>query len=314
MTRKTPHLFATPAAVFTLSACALAAALFTGAVGAADPAPAAVAAASNGPVKLEPIAGTALKRITLTAKAAQRLDVQTAPVTEQVVVRHQIVSGMVIYPQAGGAKPAAPADAAAAGGGGGGGFGGFTSTPTAVPAKPAGLGMTPVALKATELAPNTKGESRVVVNLSPGELERIAKDKPARITPLYTRDKGVEAMLAPPSGAEPVADGKRAMLSLQYVLPHSNHGMAPSTRVRVELQQAGSDAKQTVVPYSALYYDAKGLPWVYVNPQPLTYHRQRVTVQQVVGPHAVITDGPALGTQVVTVGASLLYGTEIFGK
>jgi hypothetical protein len=314
MTRKTPHLFATPAAVFTLSACALAAALFTGAVGAADPAPAAVAAASNGPVKLEPIAGTALKRITLTAKAAQRLDVQTAPVTEQVVVRHQIVSGMVIYPQAGGAKPGAPADAAAAGAAGGGGFGGFTATPAAAAAKPTGSGITPVALKAQDLVPSTMGESRVVVNLSPGELERIAKDKPARITPLYTRDKGVEAMLAPPSGAEPVADGKRAMLSLQYVLPHSNHGMAPSTRVRVELQQAGSDAKQTVVPYSALYYDAKGLPWVYVNPQPLTYHRQRVTVQQVVGPHAVITDGPALGTQVVTVGASLLYGTEIFGK
>ncbi len=298
-------------ATFALSAVAAVLLVTAGAAGAADPAPAAAAGGQTGPVKLEPIAGTALKRITLTAKAAQRLDVQTAAVTEQVVVRHQTVSGMVIYPQAGAAKPGGAADATPAGGAGGG-FGGFSATPAA--AKPTGLGMTPVALKGPEVAPAARGESRVVVNLSPGELERIAKDKPARITPLYTRDKGVAPMMAPPSGAAPVEDAKRAMLSLHYVLPDSNHGMAPSTRVRVELQLAGSDAKQTVLPYSALYYDAKGLPWVYVNPQPLTYHRQRVTVQQVVGQHAVITDGPAIGTQVVTVGAALLYGTEIFGK
>ena len=34
----------------------------------------------------------------------------------------------------------------------------------------------------------------------------------------------------------------------------------------------------------------------------------------VVGNLAVLSDGPAVGTSVVTVGASLLYGTEIYGK
>ena len=84
--------------------------------------------------------------------------------------------------------------------------------------------------------------------------------------------------------------------------------------MRVELQLAGPADKQKVVPYNALYYDSKGQPWVYVSPQPLTYERQRVTVQRVVGQQAVISDGPPVGTAVVTVGAALLYGTEIFGK
>jgi hypothetical protein len=37
-------------------------------------------------------------------------------------------------------------------------------------------------------------------------------------------------------------------------------------------------------------------------------------VERVVGDLAVLSDGPPVGTPVVTVGAALLYGTEIFGK
>ena len=65
-----------------------------------------------------------------------------------------------------------------------------------------------------------------------------------------------------------------------------------------------------VVPYSALLYDAKGDTWVYTNPAPLTYMRERVTVDYIEGDQAVLTDGPPEGTPVVTVGAAELYGTE----
>lgn len=37
-------------------------------------------AAENGPAKVEPLAGTDVSRVTLTAKAAERLDIQTTPV------------------------------------------------------------------------------------------------------------------------------------------------------------------------------------------------------------------------------------------
>ena len=285
----------------TLCLAALAAGLATGPAYAADAGPAP--AGKSSAVSLAPGAMAGVKRITLSAKAAKRLDVQTGTVSEDVVIRKQVVSGMVIYPQADGLKPAAAPV--------GGGFGGFTppaATGTAAPA------MTKVTLTEPAPAPAARGESWVVVNLSPGEYERINKDKPARITPLYTRDKGVPPMLAKLSDAAPVEDRKRSMLALNYVLPDASHGLPASTRVRVELQLAGSEAKQKVVPYNALYYDSKGQPWVYVNPQPLTYERQRVTVQRVVGQQAVISDGPPVGTAVVTVGAALLYGTEIFGK
>jgi hypothetical protein len=279
------------------------------------PAPAATPGKA-GPVRLEPIPGGNTKRITLTQKAAERLDIQTGKVGSDVVVRKQMVSGMVIYPQAmpaGAPSVGASSLAAPAGAGGFAGFNRVAATGAAAPT------LTPaVAKEAAPAAPAAavaKGDSWVVVSLSPGEFERINKDRPARITPLYTRDKSMQPMDAMLSTDQPpTEDGKRSMLTLRYKLPSSDHGLAPSTRVRVELQLAGSEDKQKVVPYSAVYYDAKGAPWVYVNTAPLVYERQRVTVQRVVGNSAVISDGPAVGTQVVTVGAALLYGTEIFGK
>jgi hypothetical protein len=301
--------------VITVAIVVLACAPLTRVAEAADAGPTAAVSGAQAPVKLGAAAANGVKRVTLSARAAERLDVQTAAVSEQVVIRKQMVSGMVIYPQSGVMRPTGPTAPSA-----GGGFGGFAPTPTAA----SGEGVTKVALMANAspgalVAPTptptaSRGESWVVVNLSPGEFARIAKDKPARVTPLYTRDKGVQPMQATPSGVAPVEDAKRAMLSLHYVLPEASHNMASSTRVRVELQLEGSEEQQKVVPYNALYYDAKGQPWVYVNTQPLTYERQRVTVQRVVGQVAVVSDGPPVGTQVVTVGASLLYGTEIFGK
>jgi hypothetical protein len=69
-------------------------------------------------------------------------------------------------------------------------------------------------------------------------------------------------------------------------------------------------AARRVVPYSAVLYDAKGDTWVYANPAPLTFVRERVTVDYIQGDKAVLTDGPSEGTRVVTVGAAELYGTE----
>ena len=69
-------------------------------------------------------------------------------------------------------------------------------------------------------------------------------------------------------------------------------------------------APRRVVPYSAVLYDANGDTWVYANPEPLAYVRERVTVDDIQGGQAVLTDGPPEGTPVVTVGAAELYGTE----
>jgi len=46
------------------------------------------------PVELEPVEGTDLNRVKLTARAAERLDIQTAPVVEQQVVRKRTIFGL----------------------------------------------------------------------------------------------------------------------------------------------------------------------------------------------------------------------------
>jgi hypothetical protein len=65
-----------------------------------------------------------------------------------------------------------------------------------------------------------------------------------------------------------------------------------------------------VVPYSTVFYDLKGETWVYTKPQALTFVRARISVDYIDGDLAVLLEGPPSGTEVVTVGAPELYGTE----
>jgi hypothetical protein len=68
--------------------------------------------------------------------------------------------------------------------------------------------------------------------------------------------------------------------------------------------------QETVIPYSAVIYDPEGDAWTYTSPEPLVFVRERIVVDRIVGNSALLDDGPATGTTVVTVGASELWGTE----
>ncbi len=65
-----------------------------------------------------------------------------------------------------------------------------------------------------------------------------------------------------------------------------------------------------VIPYSAVVYDNDGSTWTYVNTATRTFMRERITVRVIRGGTAVLAQGPAAGTMVVTVGAPELLGTE----
>jgi hypothetical protein len=250
------------------------------------------AAVAEPAVKLEPIPGSPAKRVMLTAKAAQRLGIETTQIGMQPIVRRQIVSGLVVPPveSAGELKQIATR---------------ATGNPWALAmARPQPAAAQPKSLD---------GEAWVLVTLSPAEWERLAKDKPARVLPLATR-QGVAEVIARPSGMPPTEDAKRSMLSVHYVVKGAGHGLGANKRMRVELELAGGAEKQKVVPYGAVYYDAKGLPWVYVNPRPLVYERQRVSIERIAGDVAILSGGPEVGTTIVSVGAAMLYGTEVFGK
>ncbi|UCH82162.1 MAG: SPOR domain-containing protein [Nitrospiraceae bacterium] len=233
------------------------------------------------------------KRVILTAKAAERLGIETGKVGKESIIRKQIVGGRIIPPMK--IQPMMTVKNI--------GFGGFGQLPN---------------MQSPQLVPKqdpADNEVWVLVTLSQGEWDRLAKDKPVRLLPLATRDEFAYDMLALPSGIPPIEDIKRSMLKLFYKVSSTDHGLTLNTRVRVEMQLSGSEEKQKVIPYGAVYYDAKGISWVYVNPEPLIFERQPIIIEDIIGDQAVLFDGPPVGTTVVSVGASLLYGAEVvFGK
>lgn len=76
---------------------------------------------------------------------------------------------------------------------------------------------------------------------------------------------------------------------------------------KVSAGQAG----RTVVPYNAVLYDEHGVTWVYTTAGPMTFVRERVTVERIQGDRAILRSGPRPGTTIVTVGAEELLGAEL---
>lgn len=245
-------------------------------------------------VRLEDIPGSTVKRVILSPKAAERLGIETGKIGEERIVRKQMVGGRVILPLT---KPSQHLT--------GGGFAGFRRVAAAKRPQP----------DAGSAKSSPPKETWLLVTLSPGEWDRLQKDKPARVLPLDTRAKLKNEVIAVPTGISPRRDMKRSMLTLYYKVPGKDHGLKLYHRVRVELQLSGSDKVHKVVPYGAVYYDSGGTAWVYTNPKRLVFERRRIGVERVVGNLAVLSDGPPVGTPVVTVGAALLFGAEVvFGR
>ena len=76
------------------------------------------------------------------------------------------------------------------------------------------------------------------------------------------------------------------------------------------LEEMVGSSKRLVVPYGAIMYDSKGETWTFTNPQPLVYVRHKIVVDRVEGDRVILSEGPAAGTVVVTVGATELMGAE----
>jgi hypothetical protein len=74
---------------------------------------------------------------------------------------------------------------------------------------------------------------------------------------------------------------------------------------------AGPAASRKVVPHAAVLYDEQGDTWTFTSPEPLTFVRRRIEIDRIEGGRAVLQDGPATGTTVVTVGAAELLGAEL---
>ena len=111
-----------------------------------------------------------------------------------------------------------------------------------------------------------------------------------------------EHVIEQPASVEEVDDGEVARVTLT----ESAAERLDITTVAVE--PAG---KGLVVPSDAIYLTADGVFWVYTNPEPLVFVRHEINITDEQGGLAVLSAGPAAGTEVVTVGVPELYGTEV---
>jgi hypothetical protein len=153
-----------------------------------------------------------------------------------------------------------------------------------------------VAADATRLA--------VRVALSPSDQDKVDRAQPSRILPLIPNAMNTGSVAQPAT----VADGGSG---LHYLLDTASAAnLAAGQRVRVEVPLNGSGAQRKVVPYASVIYDLQGSAWAYTSPAPLTFVRDRISIDYVDGDLAVLSQGPASGTPVVTTGAAELFGTE----
>jgi membrane fusion protein, heavy metal efflux system len=157
------------------------------------------------------------------------------------------------------------------------------------------------------------------VPLYAGDIDAIDRRAPARFVPLGSASDA-PGSIARPVSAPPSADASTAAVDLYYAVPNTvtaaaardTASLRPGQRLGVRVPLV-SDTTSLVAPRAALLHDAYGGTWVYETTGAHVFTRRRVSVVDLVGDLAVLAvlpQGPALGTRVVTVGAAELFGTE----
>ena len=240
----------------------------------------ALAAPQTGANNIE-LQDSSAKRVVLDSSDVSRIGVQTVPVREEKVVRRVVVLGKV---------EDEPADNAG------------TDAGDLAPAA------------ATELAQNDASsindvQIRVLLDKNPAD---DADDDAGQ----YDDEDDAE-IVAPGDDDEdetPVR-AKRVLIqgapnTLYFKVKSGTQGLQAGQSVGVRLAEPGSNIPKKVVPYSAILYDLTGDTWVYTNPEPSVFVRERVAIERIDEDLAVLNTGPAVGTQVVTIGAAELYGAE----
>jgi hypothetical protein len=75
-------------------------------------------------------------------------------------------------------------------------------------------------------------------------------------------------------------------------------------------EQDLNGSMRKVVPYSSLIYDPTGRTWIYTSPQARVFVREQVEVDRIDGDQVFLSEGPAVGTEIASVGVTQIYGAE----
>jgi hypothetical protein len=160
---------------------------------------------------------------------------------------------------------------------------------------------------------------RIRVPISLNEMELLAPGQSALVMPLYDDedddDDELLGLTAEELARDDLDDTEPDDLEDDnaiafYYVDNANQRLALGQKVGVRLSLAGSGEERVVVPDSAVIYDLQGATWVYVNPEPLVFHRAPITIDFIQDGLAVLSEGLEVGTEVATVGVAELYGID----
>ena len=114
------------------------------------------------------------------------------------------------------------------------------------------------------------------------------------------------------SPAPPVSETQATVKPIGFGISRITLHPRAASRLGIKTGIISEDQSgRRVVPYSSIIYDLDGDAWVYTVTAPLTFVREAIVVEQITKDFAYISEGPPVGTQVVTVGVPELYGTEV---
>jgi hypothetical protein len=81
-------------------------------------------------------------------------------------------------------------------------------------------------------------------------------------------------------------------------------------RIGIEFVEVTKSGQRLEASYNALLYDASGGEWVFISPQPNVFTRTAIKVELIEGDRIYFSNGPVVGTKLVTSGIAQLYGIE----
>ena len=125
--------------------------------------------------------------------------------------------------------------------------------------------------------------------------------------PACARTSAEEAAGVEPASVEPIEGSDVARVTLS---PDAARRLDVQTAPVREFRRGDGGKSRTVIPYASVLYDPNGDTWTYTNPEPLVFVRSPIRVDRIDGSEAILSSGPPVGTEVVTVGASELLGVE----
>lgn len=166
---------------------------------------------------------------------------------------------------------------------------------------------------------DSAGLARIRVVLNPTDFEKVVRNQPVHVLSLDgdddddDDDTGLEALeIDDLDDVGDVEDDDADEMNnvLYYQVDNTNQSLAAGERVGVRFNMAGSGEQRIVIPDSAVIYDLQGNTWVYVSPEPMVFHRAPVAIDYIQDGLAVLSDGPAVGTEIATVGVAELYGAD----